>query len=149
MRKWTQLLHNILWYSSFMIRRWSNHHDLARAEGQAGHPLLRLPADCKDVGHAGCSVRAAAHTGISWASTRTRNHREAITLWKLMPHNLFQQQDVIPAPPAGISAGEKALKVRWERYCSGRWGGWWGEAGYRFEKRGRWWVLGLHRNTIK
>lgn len=30
-----------------------------------------------------------------------------------MPHNLFQQQDVIPAPPAGISVGEKALKVKW------------------------------------
>jgi len=29
-----------------------------------------------------------------------------------MAHNFFQQQDVIPAPPAGISAGEKALKVR-------------------------------------
>lgn len=35
-----------------------------------------------------------------------------------MPPILLQQQDVITAPPAGISAGEKALKAGRGRRCS-------------------------------
>lgn len=33
-----------------------------------------------------------------------------------MPQHLFQQQDGIPAPPAGISVAGKALKATWERW---------------------------------
>lgn len=74
----------------------------------AKQPQIARAGDSKDAGHTrmlcpgSCTHRHREHRGTTG---------EAITLRQPVPPNLSQQQDVVPAPPAGISAGEKALKV--------------------------------------